>query len=315
MAAAPKRLARTLPHLLALPLIGLVQLYRLLLSPLVGQHCRFTPTCSQYAIEALQVHGPIKGSYLTAHRLCRCHPWGGGGYDPIPLVEADSQHTPSSGVASSGLRAALIFSLAAHAVLIGALIWFDRATQNRAGEHVTEIALLDHRGATATPATVSPPTIPVAIPRTPANAAPAPATAASPTIQTQPEQVAVALAITDANPAPIDTTRSDTTTVAAITADAMRSEYARVLTDYLRGKVRTPPAALARGLEGRSIITFTLDRSGNILAARVSGSSGEPLLDHAALAAVSANSPLPPPPAALPFTVLEIELPVLFPPP
>lgn len=94
----------------------------------------------------------------------------------------------------------------------------------------------------------------------------------------------------------------------------MRSEYARALTDYLRGKVRTPPAALARGLEGRSIITFTLDRSGNILAAHVSGSSGEPLLDRAALAAISANSPLPPPPAALPFTVLEIDLPVLFPP-
>lgn len=309
MPAAPKQLARTLPHLLALPLIGLVKLYRLFLSPLVGQHCRFTPTCSQYAIEALQVHGAIKGSYLTAHRLCRCHPWGEGGYDPVPLVESGPQQTPASGVASSGLPAALILSLAAHAVLIGTLIWFDHATQTRAGVHVTEIALLDDRGTTATPAAASLPTVPAMAPHTPAKKAPPPATPAAPTTPAQPAQLAVTSAITGIDTTPIDTTRLDTTTV-----DAMRSEYARALADYLRGKVHTPPDAGARGLEGRSIVTFTLDRSGNVLAARVSGSSGEPLLDRAALVAVTANSPLPPPPAALPFTVLEIDLPVLFPP-
>lgn len=81
---ALQRFLRMLSHWLALPLIGLVKLYRLFLSPLVGQHCRFTPTCSQYAIEALQVHGGIKGTYLTAHRLLRCHPWCEGGYDPVP---------------------------------------------------------------------------------------------------------------------------------------------------------------------------------------------------------------------------------------
>lgn len=46
--------------------------------------CRFTPTCSAYALEALQRHGPFKGSYLTIRRLLRCHPWGGSGYDPVP---------------------------------------------------------------------------------------------------------------------------------------------------------------------------------------------------------------------------------------
>ena len=84
MVAQLKRLVRALSRLLALPLIGLVKLYRLLLSPLVGQHCRFTPTCSIYAIEALQAHGAVRGSLLAAHRLSRCHPWCEGGYDPVP---------------------------------------------------------------------------------------------------------------------------------------------------------------------------------------------------------------------------------------
>ncbi len=46
--------------------------------------CRYTPTCSQYAIDALMKHGPVKGSWLAAKRICRCHPWGGSGYDPVP---------------------------------------------------------------------------------------------------------------------------------------------------------------------------------------------------------------------------------------
>lgn len=56
----------------------------MLLSPMIGQQCRFYPTCSQYAIEALQKYGALKGSYLTLHRLSRCHPWCAGGHDPIP---------------------------------------------------------------------------------------------------------------------------------------------------------------------------------------------------------------------------------------
>jgi putative membrane protein insertion efficiency factor len=65
-------------------LILIVKAYRLLLSPWLGSACRFTPTCSVYAIEALEQHGAAKGSYLAAHRIARCHPWCAGGHDPVP---------------------------------------------------------------------------------------------------------------------------------------------------------------------------------------------------------------------------------------
>ena len=69
-------------------LIGLVKVYRLLLSPWLGQSCRFEPTCSAYAIEALERHGAATGSYLTLHRLARCQPWCKGGHDPVPPSKA-----------------------------------------------------------------------------------------------------------------------------------------------------------------------------------------------------------------------------------
>lgn len=78
------RLLSLTKRALALPLIALVRIYQLAISPLKPPSCRFTPTCSQYAIEALRKHGPIKGLYLTIRRLLRCHPWGGSGYDPVP---------------------------------------------------------------------------------------------------------------------------------------------------------------------------------------------------------------------------------------
>jgi putative membrane protein insertion efficiency factor len=65
-------------------LIGLVKGYRLLLSPWLGQSCRFEPTCSVYAIGALQQHGAARGSYLTLRRIARCQPWCEGGHDPVP---------------------------------------------------------------------------------------------------------------------------------------------------------------------------------------------------------------------------------------
>lgn len=65
-------------------LIALIKLYQLVLSPIMGNACRFQPTCSAYGIEALQKHGSIKGSYLTAKRICRCHPLCKGGFDPVP---------------------------------------------------------------------------------------------------------------------------------------------------------------------------------------------------------------------------------------
>jgi putative membrane protein insertion efficiency factor len=65
-------------------LISLVRGYRLLLSPWLGGQCRFEPTCSAYAIGALEAHGALAGSYLAAARLARCHPWCAGGADPVP---------------------------------------------------------------------------------------------------------------------------------------------------------------------------------------------------------------------------------------
>jgi putative membrane protein insertion efficiency factor len=67
-------------------LITSIKAYRLLLSAWLGSACRFTPTCSAYAIAALEGHGSSKGSYLTLKRLARCHPWCNGGYDPVPSV-------------------------------------------------------------------------------------------------------------------------------------------------------------------------------------------------------------------------------------
>jgi uncharacterized protein len=65
-------------------LMGLVKAYRLLLSPWLGGSCRFEPTCSAYALQALDQHGAAAGSYLTLHRIARCQPWCDGGHDPVP---------------------------------------------------------------------------------------------------------------------------------------------------------------------------------------------------------------------------------------
>jgi putative membrane protein insertion efficiency factor len=65
-------------------LVGMVRGYRLLLSPWLGSSCRFEPTCSAYALQALERHGAAKGSYLMVHRLVRCGPWCKGGHDPVP---------------------------------------------------------------------------------------------------------------------------------------------------------------------------------------------------------------------------------------
>ena len=63
-----------------------VRAYRLLLSPWIGHSCRFQPSCSVYAIEALETHGPVHGLWLTLRRVARCNPCGGSGYDPVPSV-------------------------------------------------------------------------------------------------------------------------------------------------------------------------------------------------------------------------------------
>jgi putative membrane protein insertion efficiency factor len=65
-------------------LVLLLRAYQLLLSPMLGQRCRFYPSCSHYAVEAIQTHGAARGSWLTLRRLGKCHPWHAGGLDPVP---------------------------------------------------------------------------------------------------------------------------------------------------------------------------------------------------------------------------------------
>jgi len=75
---------KILSGIFAALLIGLAQAYRLLISPVLPQSCRYHPTCSAYAIEAIRAHGPVRGTWLALRRIGRCHPWGGQGYDPVP---------------------------------------------------------------------------------------------------------------------------------------------------------------------------------------------------------------------------------------
>ncbi len=82
-------MANGLSKMLAWPLIILVRTYRLTISPWLGINCRYDPTCSRYAIEALRTHGIFRGSALAVTRISRCHPWGGSGYDPVPDHKAD----------------------------------------------------------------------------------------------------------------------------------------------------------------------------------------------------------------------------------
>jgi uncharacterized protein len=69
---------------LTLLLRGLIRTYQLFISPMLGPSCRYLPSCSDYAAEAIERHGPVAGTWLALRRLVRCHPWGGSGYDPVP---------------------------------------------------------------------------------------------------------------------------------------------------------------------------------------------------------------------------------------
>ncbi len=71
-------------QILSFPFIAIIKLYQLVISPWLGPSCRYIPTCSQYAIEALKKYGPLKGLWLTLKRIAKCHPWGGHGHDPVP---------------------------------------------------------------------------------------------------------------------------------------------------------------------------------------------------------------------------------------
>lgn len=81
---------RLLAHLVSVPVL----IWRYLISPAMPPACRYMPSCSEYSLEALRLHGPVRGSYLTVRRLARCHPWGGHGYDPVPpLPVAGTTHS------------------------------------------------------------------------------------------------------------------------------------------------------------------------------------------------------------------------------
>ncbi|HXH81004.1 membrane protein insertion efficiency factor YidD [Nocardioides sp.] len=78
-------------------LIVFLRAYRALISPLYGQVCRYHPSCSAYALEAVTEYGAVRGSWLSARRLGRCHPWSAGGYDPVPSRTLSAGPTPTQG--------------------------------------------------------------------------------------------------------------------------------------------------------------------------------------------------------------------------
>ncbi len=78
------------------PFVALIRFYKACLSPYLGRQCRFTPTCSTYALEAFEKHGPFKGLWLAVRRILRCNPFGGSGYDPVPETFSFFPKQPSA---------------------------------------------------------------------------------------------------------------------------------------------------------------------------------------------------------------------------
>lgn len=80
----PSQAGKAVRKVLSAPFVLLIKFYQICISPLKPPVCRFTPTCSQYALEAFRKYGPLKGFWLSLKRILRCNPWGGSGYDPVP---------------------------------------------------------------------------------------------------------------------------------------------------------------------------------------------------------------------------------------
>jgi len=85
------------------PLVVLIKVYKYVISPMIGPRCRFLPTCSDYALEALARHGPARGGWLALRRIARCHPWGDSGYDPVP--PACGEHRSADGASRADTAA------------------------------------------------------------------------------------------------------------------------------------------------------------------------------------------------------------------
>ncbi len=77
-------MSRWIQKICSFPFIALIKLYQWVVSPWLGPKCRYTPTCSHYALKAFQKYGVLKGFWLSVRRVSKCHPWGGSGYDPVP---------------------------------------------------------------------------------------------------------------------------------------------------------------------------------------------------------------------------------------
>lgn len=79
-----RRIAKILSDALVWLLLLPIKFYKMCISPMLPPACRYQPTCSEYALQAIKKHGPFRGTWLAIKRICRCHPWGGSGYDPVP---------------------------------------------------------------------------------------------------------------------------------------------------------------------------------------------------------------------------------------
>ena len=84
MVSPTAALQRLVSRTLSLPLLALIWVYRLFISPLLGANCRHLPTCSEYTQDALRLHGPLRGGYYAVKRMARCHPWATPAFDPVP---------------------------------------------------------------------------------------------------------------------------------------------------------------------------------------------------------------------------------------
>ena len=84
MVSPTAALQRLVSRTLSLPLLALIWVYRLFISPLLGSNCRHLPTCSEYTQDALRLHGPLRGGYYAVKRMARCHPWATPAFDPVP---------------------------------------------------------------------------------------------------------------------------------------------------------------------------------------------------------------------------------------